>query len=90
MCFMRHCFENSLAGCQDIVNYRKDGAAFVNRLGMLSMKWEKVHYLSFQNDVTDQYDSSASKIDLSPVTTPSARPDLSRRLPGAAPVDTAV
>jgi PAS domain-containing protein len=22
--FMRHCFENSLAFCQDIVNYRKD------------------------------------------------------------------
>jgi PAS domain S-box-containing protein len=66
--FMRHCFANSLAFCQEIVNYRKDGAAFVNRLVMLPMKREKVHYLGFQNDVTDQYDSSATEIDLSRVT----------------------
>jgi PAS domain S-box-containing protein len=66
--FMRHCFENSLAFCQDIVNYRKDGSAFVNRLVMLPMKREEAHYLGFQNDVTDQYDNSTSEIDLSRVT----------------------
>jgi PAS domain S-box-containing protein len=66
--FMRHCFENSLAFCQDIVNYRKNGSAFVNRLVMLPMRRDEAHYLGFHNDVTDQYDNSSRDINLSRVT----------------------
>lgn len=63
--FIRHCFRNELACCQDIVNYRKDGSAFVNRLVMLPFKQQNLHYLGFQNDVTDRYDNDADKIELS-------------------------
>jgi PAS domain S-box-containing protein len=66
--FMRECFAGNLACCQDIVNYRKDGTAFVNRLVMLPLQREQYYYLGFQNDVTDQYEDSAEQIDLSLVS----------------------
>jgi len=52
--FMKECFSKNMACCQDLVNYRKDGTAFLNRLVMLPFKsGDKNFFIGFQNDVTE-------------------------------------
>lgn len=51
--FMRERFKNREACIQDIINYRKDGSKFLNRLLMLPIKDEKDDlYIGFQNDIS--------------------------------------
>ncbi len=51
--FMRKSFDNELACVQDIINYKKDGSPYLNRLLMLPVRaGSKLYYLGFQNDVT--------------------------------------
>jgi PAS domain S-box-containing protein len=51
--FMRRSFENEIACVQDIINYKRDGSPYLNRLLMLPVRaGNKLYYLGFQNDVT--------------------------------------
>jgi PAS domain S-box-containing protein len=51
--FMRESFKNQHACIQDIINYKKDGTAFLNRLLMLPIKsGNNLFYVGFQNDIT--------------------------------------
>lgn len=53
--FMRSSFEQEMACVQDIINYKKDGTPFLNRLLMLPIKDknpDSLLYVGFQNDVT--------------------------------------
>ncbi len=51
--FMRNSFKNELACVQDIINYKKDGSPYLNRLLMLPVRaGANLYYLGFQNDVT--------------------------------------
>jgi hypothetical protein len=52
---MRSSFDKNLACIQDIINYKKDGTPFLNRLLMLPCATAKTfYYLGFQNDVTEE------------------------------------
>lgn len=57
--FMRECFEKKVACVQDIINYRKDGTPFLNRLLLLPLASfsdeNSFIYAGFQNDVTQKY-----------------------------------
>lgn len=47
---MHKAFAESLACCTDVLNYRKDGSKFMNRLVMLPMiRGEHRYYIGFQN-----------------------------------------
>lgn len=52
--FMRECFSEGLSCIQDIVNYKKDGTPFLNRLLMLPLNTDdhELFYVGFQNDIT--------------------------------------
>jgi hypothetical protein len=54
--FMRHCFDLRVSCVQDIVNYRKNGTPFLNRLLMLPMHSysdeNSFIYIGLQNDMT--------------------------------------
>jgi PAS domain S-box-containing protein len=51
--FIRECFKNYSACIQDIVNYKKDGTPFLNRLLMLPIQGQdKKYYIGFQHDIT--------------------------------------
>ena len=53
--FMRDCFNKKIACIQDIINYKKDGTPFLNRLLMLPINDHSigyVYYIGIQNDVT--------------------------------------
>jgi PAS domain S-box-containing protein len=52
--FMRKCFNEGQACIQDIVNYKKNGTPFLNRLLLIPMKSaDQYFYIGFQNDITD-------------------------------------
>lgn len=55
--YMRECFQQKQACIQDIINYKKDGSVFNNRLLMLPFKDSKgkTFYLGLQNDVTEKF-----------------------------------
>lgn len=65
--FMRDRFNEREACIQDIINYRKDGSKFINRLLMLPMR-DNNHdlYVGFQNDIT-HLNLRSSNLDLSKV-----------------------
>lgn len=51
--FMKKCFKEGVSCVQDIVNYKKDGTPFLNRLLMLPFGDKgRDYYLGFQNDIT--------------------------------------
>ncbi|AOW78883.1 hypothetical protein A3Q34_19770 [Colwellia sp. PAMC 20917] len=53
--FMRGCFNQNVACVQDIINYKKDGSPFLNRLLMLPINDHStgdLYYIGIQNDVT--------------------------------------
>ena len=51
--FMRNSFKEKLACIQDIINYKKDGTPFLNRLLMLPFSdGDRELYIGFQNDIT--------------------------------------
>ena len=53
--FMRDCFDKKLACIQDIINYKKDGTPFLNRLLILPIREYSTghtYYLGIQNDIT--------------------------------------
>lgn len=53
--FMRDCFNKKLACIQDIINYKKDGTPFLNRLLLLPINEQStgdIFYLGIQNDIT--------------------------------------
>jgi PAS domain S-box-containing protein len=53
--FMRESFKNNLACCVDLVNYKKDGTAFWNRLVLLPFSSKgKNYFLGLQNDITEK------------------------------------
>lgn len=55
--FMRDCFNKELACIQDIINYKKDGTPFLNRLLMLPIREHAtgdIFYLGIQNDITQE------------------------------------
>lgn len=52
---MQRAFAQRSACCVDILNYRKDGSAFMNRLVMLPIEREDTcHYLGFQNVLSQE------------------------------------
>ena len=55
--YMRECFQQKQACIQDIINYKKDGTVFNNRLLMLPFRNSKgkTFYLGLQNDVTEKF-----------------------------------
>lgn len=67
--FMKKAFLQNEACCQDIINYKKDGTAFLNRLVMLPFKnGDQQLYVGFQNDITElkgltYYNETLKKID---------------------------
>jgi PAS domain S-box-containing protein len=55
--FMRDSFNKKLACIQDIINYKKDGTPFLNRLLMLPINDQStgdIFYLGIQNDITHE------------------------------------
>ena len=53
--FMSTSFDSEKGCCQDIVNYRKDGTPFLNRLVLVPVKVaERSVYVGFQHDITEQ------------------------------------
>lgn len=51
--FMRQSFKQEEACIQDILNYKKDGTPFINRLLLLPFKLDTSYvYLGFQHDIT--------------------------------------
>lgn len=61
--FMQKCFSNNEPCCQDIVNYKKDGTPFINRLVMLPLEYENHNYFfGFQNDITNKFTIILGKI----------------------------
>lgn len=52
--FMRECFDREISCIQDLVNYKKDGTPFLNRLLLLPLKNDnkELFYVGFQNDIT--------------------------------------
>lgn len=52
--FMRKCFDQNVSCIQDVINYKKDGTPFLNRLLMLPIlsKSKTLFYVGFQNDIT--------------------------------------
>lgn len=53
--FMRDSFKKNLACVQDIINYKKDGTPFLNRLLMIPYQsTANSFYLGFQNDITEK------------------------------------
>ena len=63
--FMRKSFNQGDACIQDIINYKRDGTPFLNRLLMLPLKnkSKNLFYVGFQNDITKMkgldYDNKA-------------------------------
>lgn len=52
--FMKSAFRNEVACIQDIVNYKKDGTPFLNRLLLIPINSKgKLYYLGFQHDITE-------------------------------------
>ncbi len=50
---MREAFNQNLASCQDIINYKANGEMFLNRLVMLPIQdTERKIIIGFQNDIT--------------------------------------
>jgi PAS domain S-box-containing protein len=67
--FMRNCFSEKKSCIQDIINYKKDGTPFLNRLLLLPIitNTEELYYVGFQNDITqikglDYNNTSLTKI----------------------------
>lgn len=58
--FMRKCFEKEEACIQDLINYKKDGTVFVNRLLLIPFykKNDLLIYMGIQNDITEKISSS--------------------------------
>ncbi|MFT6068305.1 MAG: PAS domain S-box-containing protein [Bacteriovoracaceae bacterium] len=51
--FMREAFDKKEACIQDVINYKKDGTPFLNRLLMVPIiDGDNFFYLGFQNDIT--------------------------------------
>jgi PAS domain S-box-containing protein len=67
--FMRKCFDEGSCCIQDLVNYKKDGTPFLNRLLMLPFKTpgEKLFYIGFQNDITEKKGLSQNNASLAKV-----------------------
>lgn len=67
--FMKDSFRKEVACIQDIVNYKKDGTPFLNRLLLIPINSKgNIYYLGFQHDITDlkgldHSNESLSKID---------------------------
>lgn len=52
--FMKSAFKQEVACIQDIVNYKKDGTPFLNRLLLIPINSKgQLYYLGFQHDITD-------------------------------------
>ncbi len=53
--FMRKSFDEGVSCIQDLINYKKDGTPFLNRLLLLPLKGEEgeLFYIGFQNDITE-------------------------------------
>jgi PAS domain S-box-containing protein len=63
--FMRESFKNNYACCVDLVNYRKNGEPFWNRLVMFPFKANgKRYFVGLQNDITQKKKQINSEKDL--------------------------
>ncbi|NQZ00010.1 MAG: PAS domain-containing protein [Bdellovibrionales bacterium] len=52
---MREALNNMQACCQDLINYRANGEAFLNRLVLIPIEHgDRPFFLGFQNDITDK------------------------------------
>ena len=52
---MQEAFKKEQACVQDILNFKKDGTPFLNRLLMLPIHGDgKLYYVGFQNDITQR------------------------------------
>jgi len=51
--FINECYDNEEASVQDLINFKKDGTPFLNRLLLLPIKTnDEEIYLGVQNDIT--------------------------------------
>lgn len=66
--FMRECFKKNKACVQDIVNYKKDGSEFINRLLMFPIKIDNQDlFIGFQHDITDELNKTKANKSLKSV-----------------------
>lgn len=66
--FMRASFDQQKACCVDLVNYRKDGTPFWNRLVLFPFKDDyKLYFVGLQNDITEKMNKPYSAVDLEQV-----------------------
>lgn len=66
--FMRASFNDQRACCVDLVNYKKDGTPFWNRLVLFPFKDDsKFYFVGLQNDITEKMNKSYSEVDLEQV-----------------------
>jgi PAS domain S-box-containing protein len=63
--FMRQSFKDKTSCCVDLINYKKNGDPFWNRLVLLPLEQdEKLFYIGLQNDITQKRSKKNSEVDL--------------------------